>query len=56
MLGHKKIKSKILQLNDAVSEAIWEMESVLGGGQPNGSLNKNLSSIFESDIKMEDIS
>ena len=30
-----KIKSKIIQLNDAVSDAIWEMESVLGGGQPN---------------------
>ncbi|CAB4385147.1 hypothetical protein RhiirA5_347094 [Rhizophagus irregularis] len=52
----QKIKSKILQLNDVISEAIWEMESVLGGSQPNGGSNKNLSSIFESDIKMEDIS
>lgn len=49
----QKIKSKILQLNDVISEAIWEMESVLGGSQPNGGSNKN---IFESDIKMEDIS
>ena len=37
----QKIKSKILRLNDVISEAIWEMECVLGGGQPNGSLNKN---------------
>ncbi|RHZ47853.1 hypothetical protein Glove_566g18 [Diversispora epigaea] len=27
----QKIKSKIVKLNDAISEAIWEMESVLGG-------------------------
>ncbi|GBB92883.1 hypothetical protein RclHR1_20720002 [Rhizophagus clarus] len=46
----QKIKSKILQLNDVVSEAIWEMESVLGGNQPNGDLSKN----FENDVKMED--
>ncbi|CAG8518135.1 1570_t:CDS:2 [Acaulospora colombiana] len=29
----RNIKNKIVQLNDAVNEAIWEMESVLGGGQ-----------------------
>ncbi|CAI2186988.1 20618_t:CDS:2 [Funneliformis geosporum] len=39
-----KIKSKILQLNDAINDAIWEMESVLGGGQPNGT-NGSLSNI-----------
>ncbi|CAG8714353.1 30819_t:CDS:2 [Gigaspora margarita] len=31
----QKIKHKIIQLNDAVSEAIWEMECVLGGSQAN---------------------
>ncbi|CAG8731640.1 17553_t:CDS:2, partial [Acaulospora morrowiae] len=33
----QKIKNKIVELNDAVSEAIWEMESVLGGGQTHNS-------------------
>nr|CAG8580483.1 11699_t:CDS:2 [Entrophospora candida]CAG8602834.1 13939_t:CDS:2 [Entrophospora candida] len=27
----QKIKNKVLQLNEAVTQAIWEMESVLGG-------------------------
>ncbi|CAG8466818.1 2621_t:CDS:2 [Paraglomus occultum] len=29
----EKIKRKVLELNDELAEAIWEMESVLGGGK-----------------------
>ncbi|CAJ0638827.1 5302_t:CDS:2, partial [Entrophospora sp. SA101] len=35
----QKIKNKVLQLNEAVTQAIWEMESVLGG---EGSSNQQL--------------
>jgi len=29
----EKIKRKVLELNDELAEAIWELESVLGGGK-----------------------